>query len=77
MIFLRQPSCSKTTRSADVVNVKMQRYKQNLKYNLEWTVKWWWMQYNEQEGGMVCTYCKRFGNPSVVARGALVSHPIN
>ena len=49
----------------------------NLKYNLEWAVKWRWMQYDEQECGMVCTYCKRFGKQPVAAHGAWMSRPIN
>ena len=57
--------------------MKMQWYKLNLKYNPERAVKWRWMHYDEQERGMVCTYCKCFGQPPVVAGGTRVSHPIN
>ena len=58
-------------------NVKMQQYKQSLKYNPEWAVKWQWMQYDKQKGGMICTFCQKFGKPLVVARGAWVSRHIN
>ena len=72
-LCLHQPSCSKTTSSADAVNVKMQRYKRNLKYNSERTVQWRWMKYDEQKGIVVCTYCKRFGKPPgrLVEQGCL------
>ena len=56
---------------------RMKRYKHQLKYNPEWAVKWQWMQYDEQKGGMICTCCKKFGRPPVVSRGAWVSRPIN
>ena len=39
---------------------------------------WTWMVYTtEQEGGMLCTFCKKYGKPPVQARGAWVSRPIS
>ncbi len=35
------------------------------------------MVYNEQEGGMFCTPCQKYGKPPVQARGAWVTRPIS
>ena len=57
---------------------KKKSYKQNLRYNPEWKTRWTWMVYTtEQEGGMLCTFCKKYGKPPVQARGAWVSRPVS
>ena len=35
------------------------------------------MLYNEQEGGMFCTPCQKYGKPPVQAHGAWVTRPIS
>lgn len=56
---------------------KTQGYKKNLKFNVEWKLKWRWMEFDESKGGMVCTVCMKHGKPPVQARGAWVSRAIN
>ena len=56
---------------------RMRLYKDNLHYNPEWKKKWLWMEYKEEEGGMFCSVCKKYGKPPVQARGAWVQRPVN
>ena len=44
---------------------KTQGYKKNLKFNVEWKLKWRWMEFDESKGGMVCTVCMKHGKPPV------------
>ena len=39
--------------------------------------KWLWMEYKEEEGGMFCSVCKKYGKPPVQACGAWVQRPVN
>ncbi len=55
----------------------MRLYKANAKYHPAWKAKWPWMEYDEHNGGMFCTFCKKYSKPPVVARGAWVTCPIN
>lgn len=35
------------------------------------------MEYDENKDGMLCTFCKKYGKPLVVARGAWMTRPIS
>lgn len=77
-----QSSSSKRPRldnagSSSECTERMRQYKDNLQYNPEWKKKWLWMEYSEEEGGMFCSVCKKYGRPPVQARGAWVERPIN
>lgn len=61
----------------EIKQKKMKPYKTNLKYNPDWKAKWRWMEYDEHENGMFCTFCKKYGKPPVVACGAWTTRPIN
>ncbi len=40
-------------------------------------MKWPWMIYNANKGGMLCTVCMKYGKPPVQARGAWVTRAIS
>ena len=66
-----------STQGSSSQTAKMRLYKSSLKYNPEWKAKWRWMEYDEHEDGMFCTFCKKYGKPPVVARGAWTSRPVH
>ena len=54
----------------------MRLYKSSLKYNPEWKAKWRWMEHDEAKDGMFCTFCKKYGKPPAMARGAWTIRPV-
>ena len=65
-----------TSSTGNEVTEKMRLYKDNLRYNPEWKKKWPWIEYKEEEGGMFCSVCKKYGKPPAQARGAWVQRPV-
>ena len=48
-----------------------------MKYNPDWNAKWNWIQYDQVQDGMFCSYCKKYGKPPVGTHGAWVTRPIS
>ena len=45
------------------VTEKMRSYKNHMRYNRDWEIKWSWLMYNECEDGMLCSVCVKYGKP--------------
>ena len=69
-----QPTASKRARLS--CTEKMKVYKKNLKFNPKWGSKWHWVEYSQQEEGMFCEICRKYGKPPASARGAWTSKPV-
>ena len=69
--------CEEATSSGQCsVTEKMRAYKKNMRYNPTWQTKWKWLIYDENEDGMLCSVCVKYGKPPPQSRGAWVTRPV-